>query len=354
MNNWKALKYLSALSLPLTALVAFQSYGWLVWLTLVYAFVIIPLLELLVRPSRHNMDEASEQIAREDPFYDLVIYAVLPVQLLLLLVFCFSIGEEGLTTAEMAGRITAMGVLCGTFGINVGHELGHRNKKHEQIIAKILLLSSLYMHFFIEHNRGHHKKVSTSEDPASARKGQTVYGFWLKSVTGSYLSAWRLEQQRLARNGQHWFSLKNEMLVFQLLQVLLVTAIWLTFSMQVALAFVLAAFIGILELETVNYIEHYGLQRAKKDSGRYERVMPWHSWNSDHVVGRLMLFELSRHSDHHFNASRKYQVLRHYDEAPQMPTGYPGMMVMALVPPIWFAVMHRQLGRFEQTRPAAA
>jgi alkane 1-monooxygenase len=120
------------------------------------------------------------------------------------------------------------------------------------------------------------------------------------------------------------------------------------------LAFLGAAFMGMLMLETVNYIEHYGLQRKLGASGQYERAMPHHSWNSDHVVGRLMLFELSRHSDHHYLASRKYQVLRHHDNAPQMPTGYPGMMLLALVPPLWFSIMHKKIKEWQQAHEVAS
>jgi len=342
--NWKALKYLMAFSLPLTACVAFTQYGAWTFATLLYAFALIPAVELLIRQDTHNLAKAEEEMAREDRLYDWMIYLVVPVQFALLLFFLVAIQEEGLSWGERLGRITAMGVLNGAFGINVAHELGHRSKKQEQLMAKLLLLSTLYMHFFIEHNRGHHKKVSTEADPATSRKGQTVYAFWVRSLLGCYRSAWELENSRLRKKGLPIFSLQNEMLVFQLVQLTFTLLIGLTFGWQVMGYFLLASLMGALLLETVNYIEHYGLQREQKADGRYERVQPHHSWNSDHVLGRLLLFELSRHSDHHFNASRKYQVLRHHEAVPQMPTGYPGMMVMALLPPLWFWVMDRKIG----------
>jgi alkane 1-monooxygenase len=133
------------------------------------------------------------------------------------------------------------------------------------------------------------------------------------------------------------------MIQFQLIQAAFLFLIYWFFGFFVLTCFLGAALMGILLLETVNYIEHYGLQREQLENGRYERAMPAHSWNSNHVVGRLMLFELSRHSDHHYLASRKYQVLRHHDNAPQMPTGYPGMMLLSLVPPLWFAIMNRRI-----------
>lgn len=227
--------------------------------------------------------------------------------------------------------------------------MGHRSTWYEQAMAKVLLLTSLYMHFFIEHNRGHHKHVSTEGDPSSARRGESLYAFWVRSVVGSYFSAWRLEEERLHRRNLPFWSLQNEMLRFQVIQLLCLAGIIAWFGAAVFSCFVVAAVLGFLLLESVNYIEHYGLQREKTKAGGYERVLPAHSWNSNHLVGRIMLFELSRHSDHHYIASRKYQILRHLDESPQMPTGYPGMMLMATVPPLWFWVMNNRLDRLRKT-----
>jgi alkane 1-monooxygenase len=201
----------------------------------------------------------------------------------------------------------------------------------------------LYLHFFIEHNKGHHKRVATPEDPSSARYGEGVYAFYLRSIIDSYRSAWHIANRDAARKGSAAVSWQNEMVRFHMAQTLFIAAIFFVFSGMTTLLFVAAALQGILLLETVNYIEHYGLQRQPVAEGRYERALPVHSWNSDHVIGRVMLFELSRHSDHHYLASRKYQVLRHHDEAPQMPTGYPGMMLLATVPPIWFWVMNKRV-----------
>jgi len=337
------LKYFSILSIPITVYIAFTSEGILTFLPIIYVFGFVPLVELLIKPNSENLSEAEESFRKNDPFYDAMLYATVPIQYSFLVFFLFSIRDfQALATSDLVGRIMAMGLMCGAFGINVAHELGHRKKKYEQFLAKSLLLSSLYMHFFIEHNRGHHKNIATREDPASARFNEPVYIFWLRSVWGSYWSAWKLEVIRLKHKNLFPFTPKNEMLIYQILQIGLVVGIALFFSSMVALYFVFAAVMGFLLLETVNYIEHYGLNRNKKENGKYERVMPHHSWNSDHIVGRVLLFELSRHSDHHFIATRKYQVLRHHEDSPQMPTGYPGMMVLSLFPPLWFWVMHRQ------------
>jgi alkane 1-monooxygenase len=222
--------------------------------------------------------------------------------------------------------------LAGIFGINLAHELGHRSKKAEQFLAKCLLLTSLYMHFFIEHNKGHHTHVSTPDDPSSAKYKQSVFAFWLQTFPGTLRSAWQIDAQQT--------------MLFIFIQLSFLAVIGWFFGTLVMGSFMLAALIGAIQLETVNYIEHYGLSRDRVESGRYERVKPHHSWNSNHIMGRLLLFELSRHSDHHYQASRKYQVLRHQEDTPQMPTGYPGMLILALIPPIYFSIMDRQMRKF--------
>jgi alkane 1-monooxygenase len=344
-----AIKYTSVFTLPLTVYIAFTQHGLFTYLPMFYVFGLVPSIELLFKPDTSNMDEVSETLAKKDSFYDILLYLVVPVQFYFIYMFCNTITEAGLLAYESIGRVLALGLMCGTFGINVAHELGHRKNKYEQLLAKILLLSSLYMHFFIEHNRGHHKNVSTPEDPATSHYGQWVYLFWLQSIVGSYLSAWSLENKRLKKMGKNWLNPRNEMLQFTIIQLGLCIIIFAVFGVTVLIAFLWAALMGILLLETVNYIEHYGLRRKKINTNRYERVLPAHSWNSDHIIGRLLLFELSRHSDHHYNASRKYQILKHHENSPQMPTGYPGMMLLSLIPPLWFLVMHRRIKRMNST-----
>jgi alkane 1-monooxygenase len=201
----------------------------------------------------------------------------------------------------------------------------------------------LYQHFFIEHNRGHHKNVSTDKDPATARKDENLYTFFLRSITGQYKSAWRLENNRLKSNDQAAMSWHNEMVRFTVYQLLYLAVVGIIFGIEMLPYSFAVALIGVLLLEAVNYIEHYGLKRVLLPTGKPERVLPKHSWNSDFEMGRIMLFELTRHSDHHYKASRKYQVLRHMEEAPQLPVGYPAGMLMATVPPLWFKVMNKRL-----------
>lgn len=289
------------------------------------------------------MSTAEEELAKKDKTYDLLLYLIVILQYSLLVKFLVVMSSNDLTAFDILGRIWVMGLLCGTFGINVGHELGHRVNKFEQTLAKALLLTSLYMHFFTEHNKGHHKRVATPEDPSSARYGEMVYTFYFRSIIFSYQSAWHIANDERRKIGKPVFSLENEMIMFHIIQAGFLAIIFFIFGWLVTLYFLSAALIGILLLETVNYIEHYGLQRKSIGDGKYERAMPVHSWNSDHIIGRLLLFELSRHSDHHYMANRKYQVLRHHDNSPQMPTGYPGMMLLSLLPPLWFYIMNKRI-----------
>ncbi len=344
--NIRIFKYLSPFLIYYGAIVSFLTTGFVVWLPLVYSWIIIPVLELILRVDESNMTEAEEELARKNKWYDYFLWMIVPFQFVAMGFFFYSVSSVDQPWIDLIGKTLVMGQLCGVLGINVGHELGHRVNKFEQFLAKTLLLTSLYMHFFIEHNKGHHKRVATPEDPSSARYGEMLYSFFFRSIVFSYISAWKIASGETRKKGHRIFSIHNEMLRFQVIQLLFVALIIVLFGWLPAILFCIAAFQGILLLETVNYIEHYGLQRKAVDEGKYERAMPEHSWNSNHVIGRVMLFELSRHSDHHYLASRKYQVLRHHEDSPQMPTGYPGMMLLATVPPAWFYVMNNRVKKY--------
>jgi alkane 1-monooxygenase len=294
------------------------------------------------QPNTKNLDEQERELAMNDKFYDILLYIMLPLQWGFLVYFLFSISETT-ATIDLAGKIVSMGIMCGVIGINLGHELGHRFSKLEQLIGEALLLSSLENHFLPYHNRGHHHHVATPNDPATARKNELLFTFWFRSQIGSYFQAWQIETERLKIQKLPFFHYSNRMIIYTLLHFTLLSSIYFFFGLNVVFAFLIAALVGISLLETVNYIEHYGLVRQKKENGTYERVRRWHSWNSNHVLGRIVLFELSRHSDHHYKADRPYQLLESHDDSPTMPTGYPGMMLMAVIPPLFFKVMNNRV-----------
>ncbi len=349
MQSIRALKYATLFILPVMAVASIRAGGWYTFIPLGYSFLFIPLLELFMKPSEANMDKVQEQVVKKDKLYDYMVWFTVPMHYAFLFYILWLLSSWSgytWTGVETAGLISMAALSCGVIGINVAHELGHRRTKHERIMAKLLLLTSQYMHFYIEHNKGHHRNVSTPEDPASARYGESLYAFWFRSMIFSYISAWKIEFKRLDKAGEpKWSPIHNEMLRFQLIQIVFAVGIGLAFGWVVMGYYLIMAVGGALLLETVNYIEHYGLQRKKVGENRYERTLPIHSWNSNHPIGRLMLFELSRHSDHHYMPGRKYQILRHHDDAPQMPTGYPGMMLLSTIPPLWFYVMHRKIAR---------
>jgi alkane 1-monooxygenase len=341
----RPLRYLITYTAPVLAFVGFHQGGPWSWALILYAFLLIPLAELLIPEDHSNLSQAGEEQAAKDRWFDLILYSLLPIHWGLLLYFLVRVGDPLLQGWEIAGMVMSMGVLCGIYGINVAHELGHRSTRWERTMARAMLLSSQYMHFIIEHNRGHHSRVGTHADPASARFGESIYRFWPRTVFHSWLSAWELEQDRLRRESSSPWSIRNEMVQAMLLQGLLLAAILFLAGPAVLVFYLAAALVGILLLETVNYIEHYGLGRRPNEKGGHGRVLHVHSWNSDHLLGRLMLFELTRHSDHHWRASRKYQVLRSEERSPQLPTGYPGMMLLSLLPPLFFRVMHPRIHR---------
>jgi alkane 1-monooxygenase len=344
----KDLKYLLAYSIPVSAVLALLWQGWWSWATVILAFGIFPVLDALIPASTVNYGENEEKSRLSNRFFDMLLYICAPICFVLVYFYFQSLQKGGLATYEWLGLTFSIGVVLGALGINVAHELGHRANKWEQFLAKAGLMPVLYQHFFIEHNRGHHKHVSTDKDPATAKKNEWVYAFFFRSIIGQYISAWQLENERLSKKGLPAFSWQNEMIRFSVYQTLYLSAVVVLFGWSMLPYALAIALIGVLLLETINYIEHYGLRRKMLPSGRPERVLPKHSWNSDHEMGRIVLFELTRHSDHHYLASRKYQILRHMEESPQLPTGYPGSMLMALVPPLWFYVMNRRLE--DQTR----
>ncbi len=351
--NLSALKYYSVFSTLVFAFLSLTMRGVWTFSLPIYVFVFIPVLEFLLPANGGNLSKEEEAAALKKKTYDYLLYAMVPTLYGITIFFMFSIQEIGLSSLDIAGRVLTLGIMLVTIGFNVGHELGHRKSKQEQFMAKALLLLSFQMHFIIEHNRGHHKKVSTDEDPASSRYGEMLYVFWIRSWVMSYISAWKLEGERLKRRKIKMLSMHNEMIRFEIIQLLLLLVVYLLFGGYVTLLFFSAAVISKLFFETINYIEHYGLRRKKKAVG-YEKVLPVHSWNANQDVGRIMLFELTRHSDHHYKASRKYQILKHYEEVPQMPAGYPAMLLLSFFPPLWFFVMHRQIKRFKREYKSAA
>tara|TARA_R110002072_G_scaffold145129_11_gene291394 strand:- start:4131 stop:5168 length:1038 start_codon:yes stop_codon:yes gene_type:complete len=339
----KSFKYLSILILPITVYISFTSTGLLTFLPLIIFFGFVPSLELLFKPTKENFTKEEEKKEKENKLYTGILYLMIPIQFAFLAYFFVIMQEANLATSDMIGRLTAMGLMCGVIGINVGHELGHRNNRIDEFFGELLLLTCLNTHFLPYHNAGHHLNVATPKDAATARKNELLYLFWIRSHFTSYVQAWQCEYNRLTTSNRSWFHPQNRMIIYSICNLMLLGSIYYFLGTISLFYFLGAAVFGIILLETVNYIEHYGLLRNKNEHGRYEKVKRTHSWNSDHVIGKMMLFNLSRHSDHHYNGSKHYQILKSLPESPQMPTGYPGMMLLSLFPPLWFGLMHKKI-----------
>ncbi len=334
------LKYLIAYVGPLSAYLSVHLGGAWSYLALLVAFALIPILELILPNRSDQQPGADRPDKRHVAFFDWLLYLNIPLLYGLIFFMCMRVTGGDLTSWEIAGMVIGVGIYIGASGINVAHELGHRPAKLDQLMSLILLIPGLYMHFFIEHNHGHHRYVATRSDPATARFGESLYRFWWRSTLGSWLSAWKIELRRLKKRGRAIWSYSNRMVWFCIIQLAYLVCIGYLFEPRTSLLCALAGVIAFLLLETINYIEHYGLLRRQKENGQYERVSFQHSWNSNHDIGRIFLYELTRHADHHYKASKKYQELLHHVNSPQLPTGYPGAMVLALVPPLWFRIMN--------------
>lgn len=339
------LKYLTAYIVPFLCVLGIAYREWWLFFTPFVVFIVVPLIELAMPSLTSNLDEETKESKLKNRFFDVLLWMNVPIIFSVLFYGLYIYSVTEFETYEVIGLIFSLGIVAGSNGINVAHELGHRQDTWERFLGKILLLPSMYMHFYIEHNYGHHLKAATQEDPASARFNENLYAFWWRSVRTQYTSAWKIQKRLLKGNNQSFFSVKNDMLWYTIIQLAYLITVGMVFSWMTAAVAVGVAVVGFSLLEIINYLEHYGLRRTQKKSGRYETVREIHSWNSNHALGRILLYELTRHSDHHYRASKKYQVLDYHESSPQLPYGYPTMMVIATIPKLWFSLVNKHVPR---------
>ncbi|HAV75304.1 MULTISPECIES: alkane 1-monooxygenase [unclassified Limnobacter] len=314
---------------------------WL-WIFLAFFYLGLPVLDFVFGEDKQNPPEQAVPELENTKYYRVITYLLVPI-----ITFGFLFNVVFLATHDLhwlhwlAVAITT-GSLLG-FGLNLGHEMGHKKRKLDKALALFTLSLGGYGHFSIEHNRGHHRDVATPEDPATSRMGEHIYEFMLREIPGAFKRAWRLESERLERAGKSRWNAGNEMLQAGAMTLVLYTALIAMFGWPMVPVLAVVAFWGAFQLTSANYIEHYGLMRQKLPNGEYERCAPHHSWNSNHLVSNLVVFQLQRHSDHHANPARSYQSLRDFPELPSLPSGYFGMFLIAYVPPLWFAIMNPRL-----------
>jgi alkane 1-monooxygenase len=308
------------------------------WFPPLFLYAVIPLLDKLLGKDPHNPPEEVVEQLSKDKYYRYCVYAFVPLQFIALIWSMFAVSGGTLSWFGIVGLGWSIALTNGV-AFNTAHELGHKNDRLERWLSKLTLAPTAYGHFCVEHNRGHHVRVATPEDPASSRYGESYYQFLPRTIIGGLKSAWHLEKTRLEGRGLSVWSVQNENLQAWAMSVVLFAGLTAAFGWIVLPFLLVQAFFSATLFEIINYVEHYGLCRQKNENGRYERCKPEHSWNSNHLVTNLMLYQLQRHSDHHANPSRSYQALRHFEDVPQLPNGYAGMVVLAYFPPLWRKVM---------------
>lgn len=314
----------------------------MLWLPVFFTYGIAPLIDLAMGTDTSNPPESAVPALDADPYYRRVTFALVPLLWGAFIYAAWFSQSVVLSWQAQLGLILSTGGVGG-FCINLGHEIGHKRAPLEQWLARLILAPTFYGHFTVEHNRGHHRDVATPNDPASSRMGESIWRFVLREMPGAFSRAWTLEKARLHADGLPFWSLHNAILQPALITFALWGALCLWLGPQVLLFLLPAALWSNFQLTSANYIEHYGLLRQVRSNGRVETCKPQHSWNSNHVFSNWATFHLQRHSDHHAHPLRRFQSLRHFDAAPQLPNGYFGMFTVAYFPPLWFAVMDRRL-----------
>ena len=351
-SKWKdpkRYKWLLSPALPVIGIAAMSAYAIapkklraLAWTGPALVHGVIPALDRMIGEDTSNPPDDAIAELENDPYYNLITKAFIPSQYLMTMLGCYLATRDNVPMADRIGLTVSVGALNG-IAIVTGHELGHKHERHNRIGAMLALAPTYYTHFAVEHNFGHHKRVSTPEDPASSRMGESFWKFLPRTVIGGIKSAIEIETKRLERKGKSFWCLENELLQGWAMSAGLFGALTVFGGPRAVPFLVGQAAYGASLLEVINYIEHYGLKRQKDAKGKYERTRPEHSWNSNEIVSNLFLYQLQRHSDHHAHPTRSFQALRHFDNTPQLPGGYASMLLPAYFPSWWFGMMDQRV-----------
>ncbi len=304
--------------------------------------VVIPTLDALVGDDENNPSDDEIKVLVDEPYYDRIVKMFIPLQMAANAFAGYVVTRKEVSLVDQILLGISMGAINGV-AVNTAHELSHRPQKKDHYWSHATLMPLVYNHFRVEHPYGHHKRVATPEDPASSQMGESFYKFWPRTVFGGIKSAIEIEQRRLKRKGLGFFVKENELFHGWGMSAAYHALMLKTYGKKVIPYTITQAFYGISLFEIINYIEHYGLKRALKADGKYERTLPEHSWNNNNIVTNLFLYQLQRHSDHHAFPSRPFQALRNFKEAPVLPSGYATMLIPALIPPLWYKMMDKRV-----------
>lgn len=339
--------WMSSLIMPLFPMLGIALYfvfdsQWMLVMPLAFNYLVVPFLDYALGSDENNPPEEIVPQLEQDSYYRLLTWFTVPMHFIVLIAIAWFVGTQSLTIWSIIALALTAGSYSG-LGINTAHELGHKKPEFERLLAKIVLAVPAYGHFCIEHNRGHHRDVATSEDPASSRMGESIYKFVLREIPGAMKRGWAVEKERLARLGKSEWSIHNDILQSYAISLVLQGGLIIAFGWIMIPFLVIHNVFAWFQLTSANYIEHYGLLRQREANGRYERCQPHHSWNANYIFSNILLFHLERHSDHHANPTRRYQSLRNFDGIPELPNGYYGMYILAYIPWLWYKVMDKRV-----------
>ncbi len=329
-----------------SAAIADPSMAWMTWWGAIVTYGLVPIIDLMLGRVRTQFSKDEQARLVRDPMLRAMPWVCAAVWLATL-AWAISVVPSimQLPLYAVIGFVVSLGIAGGILAINVGHELIHRNNKAERFMGGVLLASVCYGVFKVEHVRGHHLRVATADDPATARLNETIYTFVPRAIFGTFAHAWAIDQQRLSREGVRGFAafVRNESLHWGALTLVLAFAAYIASGFAGLMVFAVGGLIAIIELELVDYIEHYGLVRRRDESGALEAVRYEHSWDYSGWFTNALLLNLQRHSDHHAHGGRAFGALNSHPEAPQLPASYAAMILAALVPPLYRRIIHPRL-----------
>jgi alkane 1-monooxygenase len=335
------LPFYSVVILPMVVFKSVAAGGWWSYSILFDVFVVIPFFDFVVGVDVGNQTRAVQRELHTAFRFELLTLLVAPGILACLGYAAWLANFGGLSYLELGGLCIGTGIITGVIGIVVGHELCHKASRLERAFGRLLLCAACYGHFYVEHTLGHHKDVATDQDPATSRYGESFYEFLPRVVKGEFVSACRIEAARLQRKGLPWWH--SEIPAYFMVSVAMALGLAAATGPLAAPLFLAQSAVAVLLFESVNYVEHYGLERRELRPGEYESVQPQHSWDTPARITNQILLKLARHADHHAHAGKRYQTLQAYDASPQLPGGYATVIFLAFFPPLWRMVMHPRL-----------